>query len=70
MTTFRKLLLAAFVAGTAGLAGTAHAAVATRITTPTVTQSPATMVHWEWRHHRRYWVEDRRRRDYRHYDHR
>ena len=31
-------------------------------------QPPVTLAHWEYRHHRRYWVEDRGH--YRRYDHR
>ncbi len=60
----RAIVFAAAATLAVGVAGTAHAAV----TAPLLGHAPAaratvTQVHWEWRHHHRYWVPDRRRYD-------
>jgi hypothetical protein len=50
-------------------ASPSHATDTVRLQAPEVKSEPAvTLAHWEYRHHRRYWVEDRRR--YRRYDRR
>jgi hypothetical protein len=63
------ILLAVGLAAPIGALATASPAAAATgapfdpsqsIARPTVTE-----VHWEWRHHHRYWVRDRRRYDHR-----
>ncbi len=56
---------AALIAVASG--GAAHAAVSTPVLAHASVGAAAsvTQVHWEWRHHHRYWVPDRRRDDHR-----
>ncbi len=59
--TSTALLLAILAIGGAGAA---NAAISTRLADgTTATSSDVTPIHWEYRHHHRYWVPDRRRRD-------
>ncbi len=66
VATIRTITVAA-----AGLAAFAMAIPAQAATmapihvAPDVTRPAMTDVHWEYRHHHRYWVPDRRRDDHR-----
>jgi hypothetical protein len=63
----RKISLAAVCVTGLAWAAPSHAAGTVKLQAPVAQSQPAvTLAHWEYRHHRRYWVEDRHR--YRRYD--